>query len=53
MKSKLGGYAGKLLRVDLSKEKIKKEELSKEICMPMPWEKITFYAFLQVQLPVF
>jgi aldehyde:ferredoxin oxidoreductase len=32
MKSKLGGYAGKLLRVDLSKEKIKKEELSKEIC---------------------
>jgi aldehyde:ferredoxin oxidoreductase len=28
---KLGGYAGKILRIDLSKEKIKKEELSKEV----------------------
>lgn len=33
MKGKLGGYAGQLLRVDLSKGKIKKEELSKELCM--------------------
>lgn len=32
MKAKLGGYAGKLLRIDLTKEKVKKEELTKEIC---------------------
>lgn len=27
-----GGYAGQLLRIDLTKEKIKKEELPKELC---------------------
>jgi aldehyde:ferredoxin oxidoreductase len=32
MKSKLGGYAGKLLRVDLTKEKVKKQDLSKDVC---------------------
>ncbi|UCG70354.1 MAG: aldehyde ferredoxin oxidoreductase family protein [Thermoplasmata archaeon] len=33
MSSKLGGYAGKILRVDLSKGKVKSEELSKEACI--------------------
>jgi aldehyde:ferredoxin oxidoreductase len=32
MSKKLGGYAGKLLRIDLSKGKIKEKELSKETC---------------------
>ncbi|UCE74829.1 MAG: aldehyde ferredoxin oxidoreductase family protein, partial [Methanomassiliicoccales archaeon] len=32
MTKKLGGYAGKLLRIDLTKEKVKTQELSKEIC---------------------
>ena len=32
MSSALGGYAGTVLRIDLSKEKVKKEELSQEEC---------------------
>jgi aldehyde:ferredoxin oxidoreductase len=32
MTKKLGGYSGKVLRVDLTKEKVKKEDLSKEVC---------------------
>jgi aldehyde:ferredoxin oxidoreductase len=33
MGSKLGGYAGSLLRIDLSREKVSTEPLSKKVCM--------------------